>query len=426
LEKAFALGGGGMKTQTDILARWAGIGAFATDLDEQPALDAAVRSTAQAKTYERVWPERNRMGITRVADLTDYDFVGIPVVSACRPRVDDAQVTATQGKGDTKLQAFVSALMEAVERYSAATATPARFVANANDLMARERCVVPSEMGAPPSADTDAIEWVHGICLQSGESCAIPACDVLFPYYAPKGVARPFKPSTNGLASGNTRIEAISQALCEVVERNTVSHFMRTEQFKVVPLETIDQGLPMELVARFQNVGLEVVVMDVSEHSPLPVYYVWVFGQEGVGPWVPCAGYGAHVLPRVALVRALLEAAQSRVVAIQGSREDLIRRTENWEATREAALKHWQRVKKIAARGQTINAPTDETGPKTPLDNLVEILTRLESHGYEKVVVTDLTNSALGIPVVSANVIGMVDQVIQKERISRDERARKS
>ena len=53
--------------------------------------------------------------MTRIADLTNYDRVGIPVASATRPDVDESDITVATGKGLTRQQARLGALMEAVE-----------------------------------------------------------------------------------------------------------------------------------------------------------------------------------------------------------------------------------------------------------------------------------------------------------------------
>jgi len=52
------------------------------------------------------------MGITRVANVTGLDHVGIPVVMACRPNARGLAVS--QGKGLTLDAAKASAVMESI------------------------------------------------------------------------------------------------------------------------------------------------------------------------------------------------------------------------------------------------------------------------------------------------------------------------
>ena len=57
-------------------------------------------------------------GITRIADITDLDRLGIPVFSAVRPGATQGSVSVYNGKGVSKVEAEVSAIMEGIERYS--------------------------------------------------------------------------------------------------------------------------------------------------------------------------------------------------------------------------------------------------------------------------------------------------------------------
>ena len=61
------------------------------------------------------------MGITRVANVTGLDWIGIPVAMVCRP--NSRSVAVSQGKGVDYLSAQVSGLMEASELYHAETIT---------------------------------------------------------------------------------------------------------------------------------------------------------------------------------------------------------------------------------------------------------------------------------------------------------------
>src|SRR4029077_10358873 len=61
------------------------------------------------------------MGITRVANVTGLDSVGIPVVMVCRP--NSRSLAVSQGKGIDLASARASGLMEAAELYHAETIT---------------------------------------------------------------------------------------------------------------------------------------------------------------------------------------------------------------------------------------------------------------------------------------------------------------
>src|SRR4029453_18505705 len=79
------------------------------------------RSQTLEETLTRVLQFAPVMGITRVANVTGLDPVGIPVVMVCRP--NSRSVAVSQGKGIDLASARASGLMEAVELYHAETIT---------------------------------------------------------------------------------------------------------------------------------------------------------------------------------------------------------------------------------------------------------------------------------------------------------------
>ena len=59
------------------------------------------RAVPLKETLERIEPKVPVAGITRVADITDLDRIGIPVFSCIRPTADDGAITVYNGKGAT-------------------------------------------------------------------------------------------------------------------------------------------------------------------------------------------------------------------------------------------------------------------------------------------------------------------------------------
>src|ERR1700712_3043758 len=87
----------------------------------QRAAKAYLRGTHRlvppAQTVERVRPMLRALGITRVADVTGLDSIGIPVVMVCRPNARSLSVA--QGKGQDLDAARASGLMESIEQWHA-------------------------------------------------------------------------------------------------------------------------------------------------------------------------------------------------------------------------------------------------------------------------------------------------------------------
>src|SRR5690242_11549896 len=78
------------------------------------------RSTAPidaAALLGALQPKLAAVGITRLADVTGLDRVGLPVVLAVRPL--GRSLAVSQGKGLTREQAAVSAILEAMELHHA-------------------------------------------------------------------------------------------------------------------------------------------------------------------------------------------------------------------------------------------------------------------------------------------------------------------
>jgi ribosomal protein S12 methylthiotransferase accessory factor len=79
------------------------------------------RTVPPAETLARVRPLMGRMGITRIANVTGLDRIGIPVVMVCRP--NSRSIAVSQGKGLDLDAAKASGVMEAAEVYHAESIT---------------------------------------------------------------------------------------------------------------------------------------------------------------------------------------------------------------------------------------------------------------------------------------------------------------
>ena len=75
------------------------------------------RAVTVVATWRRFAPLQKRAGITRIADVTGLDTLGIPVFAAIRPM--GRSLSTQQGKGVTPEHARVSALMESLETWTA-------------------------------------------------------------------------------------------------------------------------------------------------------------------------------------------------------------------------------------------------------------------------------------------------------------------
>ncbi|QFS52828.1 YcaO-like family protein [Nostoc sphaeroides] len=395
---------------------WKGILDICSTSDKTLLQSDTYRTQSVIKTFRRVWQLRSKIGITRLTDLTDLDYIGIPVASAFRPCVDDAQISATQGKGIRRIDALTSALLEAVERFSASVYKKT-LKATTTELKAN-KCFYksPDSLGAAPLSSNKTIEWINATSLSSGCSVFVPAAEVLFPYYPSVGTFRPMRPSTTGLAAGNTIAEAVLAALFEVIERDTVSKYLYGGLSQLLNLDSIKTGPELKLLNKFTKAGIDLFVVDLSHTSPLPVFFASLLNTQGPGPKVSVAGQGAHLSPQIALRRALLEAAQSRIVALHGSREDLIRHASDWEGDLDNLREQREKVRQAAQIGGMSTLTFDFPKPTSILDALQRIEQLLKAAGYNDAIYTNLTNPEILIPTVHVIVPGMVDTIVDPER----------
>ena len=73
------------------------------------------RTVSTQETMTRVSPFLQQMGITRIANVTGLDTIGIPVVMVTRP--NSRSVAVSQGKGLSLTAAKASGVMEAIESW---------------------------------------------------------------------------------------------------------------------------------------------------------------------------------------------------------------------------------------------------------------------------------------------------------------------
>ena len=149
-----------------------------------------------------------------------------------------------------------------------------------------------------------------------------------------------FAASSTGLASGNHLLEAVSHALCEVIERAATAEFLamspEQQQSRQVNTTTVDHPDCVALLERFHQSRIAVAIWDLTSRLGLPVFQCLIAEREDdPHRLLPCAsGFGCHPSRHVALLRALTEAAQSRLTIIAGSRDDMLRSGYSSGATR--------------------------------------------------------------------------------------------
>jgi YcaO-like protein with predicted kinase domain len=361
-------------------------------------------------TFERVAPMRARMGITRVANVTGLDRIGLPVVMVCRP--NSRSIAVSQGKGLDLDAARASGLMESVETYHAERVDLPLKLASFEDLRERHRVI--DVNGLPRVAHGRfgpglRILWIEGQDLISTAPAWLPYETVHTDYTLPQPAGSGcFLASTNGLASGNHVLEAINHAICEVVERDSTSvwnHLHPAARASTrLDLGTVEDQDCLLVIERLEQAGFEVAAWDTTSDVGIPSFYCLIVDRHHANAHSG-GGAGTHASRNVALLRALTEAVQVRTTYIAGSRDDL----HPSEFTPLAIEQKLRRARTLmAGRGperdfRTIPSHDGESFA----DDLAWLLERLQAAGIRQVVAVDLTRPELAIPVVRVVIPGL-------------------
>ena len=293
-----------------------------------------MRCIPTSKTLALISPYSNKIGIERVSDVTDLDNLSIPTVSVVRP--DALSVTTSLGKGLTMEMATVSALMECHETHAAEICSPetisesmyrrSRGYLQNNYRMFYAESLFHSQPGEH-TIESLTHEWNVGINLESTERVPVPhQCVHLRPVFSQINDPLPIR-SSNGLASGNSRDEAILHAVLEVIERDAVTLFNRLaipEQMQSQVSEDTCSDEMRKLINSVKQSGLRPILFDITTNIDVPVMYGVIIDPNHGIPWHMhmVSGSACDVDPNIAALGAITEAAQARVALIMASRED--------------------------------------------------------------------------------------------------------
>jgi ribosomal protein S12 methylthiotransferase accessory factor len=290
--------------------------------DRLVALPGTVRARTPEETWDAVAGHLPAFGITRLADLTGLDCVGLPVWTAIRPA--SRTLSTSQGKGATVLLAKLSAVMEAIELWHVEQPLPVTAYGPAADVA--PGCPVtalPLTVPYPEHTLGRVVwKWTPATGLVSGHQRLLPVDLVRRRMQRPEWSPDLLRATSTCLACGNTRDEALLHALFEVAERDVLLRDGQAggRRRTLIALGTVDDPHGREVIDRILSAGmaLEIAVVDGPYRLPVCVAYLWSEDYP-----VVFAGDGCHTSPAIALTRALTEAAQSRLTAIAGTRDDL-------------------------------------------------------------------------------------------------------
>lgn len=367
------------------------------------------RVLSPRNTLARIEPHLSAIGVTRCADVTGLDRIGIPVFCAIRPQGKMIQVT--NGKGLGHIDARVSALMEALEVFHAENLPPTAIErASLQSMRGEGRAVVDPELLPHHRHETYfapdfLIDWTVAEELVTAQQVWLPASSVFF-FSSPKL----HDASSNGLASGNELTEATLHALYELIERDAVSRLgadgrirLDPQRCECVDLDTLAEGPVRDLVSALAKADITLKLMWVKGSTPVHTFWAVLLDKTPLAHASTVnTGYGAHLSPEVAATRAITEAAQSRLTYIHGAREDLHEESYRSDRAQAKLFAVFDRLEGTADWRDFEDRSSDDLSKdyRYVVDSLAEA-------GYRKIYRVDLTRPPFQLPVVKVLVPGL-------------------
>ena len=344
-------------------------------------------------------------GVTRLADITRLDRIGVRVFQAVRPM--GRALSVHQGKGLSTEAAKIGALMEAIESDHAEKFEGEQRLCAHDSLAPNER---PTTLGdfandlAASPANSEPLAWVRAERLMDARPYWAPF-DFVSLDFTRRGDAR-LERSSNGLGAGFDREAATVTALLEVIERDAVHVWRATSRVKRssdrIDIETIPFAWFQDIHERVRTAGLRLAIYRAPAVIALPVFIAELVEPTADGPLRRrLVGSACRHSPEQALLRSVVEAAQARLTAISGVRDDILPSEPEQHAglglglplSRQMRPRAWDEV---AAR----HADISRADP-----HMLAYL--LAGAGYDEVAVIDLTRTGGAVFVVKALVPGL-------------------
>lgn len=364
------------------------------------------RVIAPEKTIENNENKLITAGITRIADITDLDRIGLPVFTAIRPTAEDGAISIYGGKGITKDHAKASAMMEGFERYSAEKQEDDEtIISTVDEISTKGEYIDPKTLNLPQKYEKEDIsqiplEWNLATDIISNKDYYVPSNAVFHPYTHDNNIQSFFKSNTNGLASGNILEEAILHGMFEVIERDAWSIFELTHKnYSQINLDTIESELINNTIEKFESNGIKIKLMDFTADIKVPTIAASADDTVTKDAGLLTLGMGTHLDPEIAVLRALTEVAQSRATQINGAREDTVRA----DFAREAGYERMKRINKYYFRQEEdqVDFRDIENKSTTSINEDIEIVkNELIANDIKHILYTDLTRPELDISVV--------------------------
>ena len=274
----------------------------------------------QEKFLSKILQIKNKFNVTRLSFINGFAETKLPVAIAYRP--NSKVLAQSGGKGISKEQTLISALMESYECHTAENVS----FSTVDTYQDGEQTKANPFKIATTLKDyrsVDPIRWCKAKNIFNDEDVYVPFSAVSLDFQNMSYIHKrePMMLTSNGLASGSSWDDACISAIYEIVERHsiTINEINKTDKLKLVDRKSIAAEELLNLIELLEKEkDIEVSLYDNTEWEEFPTYKSIL--TNGHMNW---AGFGTHSDPVIAATRAITEANQARMISISGSREDM-------------------------------------------------------------------------------------------------------
>jgi bacteriocin biosynthesis cyclodehydratase domain-containing protein len=409
------------------------------EIDRRPKLftaDGGHRSATPEETLDRYGHHVSPLtGIAASLERHDLGDAGAVYVAGYNKVLENNTLcdlrlhfrSRSSGKGITDAQARAGALCESIERYcghfqgheprrratfrqlgDAAIDPRSCMLYSARQYEEREQWNArPSRFnGVPLRFDDDLeVEWSPIWSLSRRQTRWLPTAWLYFGYPQAPEQCR-FLACSNGNAAGNSREEAIMHGFLELIERDALAIWWYNRLFRPgLDLDSFDEPLIRRMRARLCERERDLWALDLTCDTGIPVFGAFSRSLRGNGQSI-AMGFGAHVEPRIAMLRAVTELNQMLIwlpPACGTRSEGAFRDPEIVAWMQDASLEN---EAYLAPCGTRVAADFHYQALDDLHDDLEAFLRLVERLGLEMLVL-DQTRPEVGMPVVKVVVPGL-------------------
>jgi len=172
-------------------------------------------------------------------------------------------------------------------------------------------------------------------------------------------------------------------------------------------LDSVDAPICQEILRKLERAGLSVAVWDITSDIRIATFACTIVPRDDNALWhcTVASGFGCHPAREIALIRALTEAAQTRLTLISGLRDDF--RRDTYEELLDPEVIGAARHRHLASTAvQRFDDVPTHDGATFEEDVAWELKCIRKARGRQ-VVVVDLTKPEFALPVVRVIVPGL-------------------